>query len=402
MSCVRNARSGGAFNDDPLKMRVVLVTETALTSRHGTGDQLLACLADCDLEVTHIFSAGWEGWRSDRPRSLCLPEPLWLERRPRLRLLALSLGFYWWRFGGLSRRSRNKIRTNCLPCDLVWVVVGGETGAQVARRIVEELRAPMVLHLMDLYADSIDQCPALSGLARSSAGMIALTANLAGELERVSGRPCTRIGIGRELDVPRATPPGPDGWDLLLTGRAYPESLSLLAAAVRLLPERARPRAIHYPGKIDRKLPPELAAQVTRLDFAPDRESFAAVVAARHIAYLQTSTSLDYYGRYSYPSRVTDYLAAGLPSVGHSPVGSAALVELGHARPGVRIGAGGPEQVAADLLELATRPTAWREASDAARAFAEKRHDIRRVRAHLFSTLRNSAKRSPGTPQPAN
>lgn len=279
--------------------------------------------------------------------------------------------------------------------------MASDKGARVARKIVNELRAPFVLHLMDLYADSIDTLPRLCELARSASGLIALTHPLANELERVSGRPCARIGIGRNLNVPQAAPPGPEGWDLLLTGRPFQDSLGLLAAALRLMPESARPRAIHYPGKIDRELPPELAGQVTRLDFAPTPESFAALVAARHIAYLQTSTSLDYFGRFAYPSRATDYLAAGLPVVGHSPVGSAALAELGAARPGVRIGVGGPEQVAADLTELATRPAAWLEASRAARAFAENRLDIHRVRAELFATLRNAARDRIRTPRPA-
>lgn len=380
-------------------MRITLFTESALNSRHGTGDQLLASLAGADFELTHIYYNGWASWESDHPRSLHLPEPLWLERRPRLKSLARTFGLYWWRFGGLDRGTRRRIRDHSAPCDLVWIVVASDKGARVARKVVNELRAPFVLHLMDLYADSIDAFPRLGELARSASGLIALTPPLANELERVSGRPCARIGIGRNLDVPQAAPPGPEGWDLLLTGRAFQDSLGLLAAALRLMPEAARPRAIHYPGKLDRKLPPELAALVTRLDFAPTPERFAALVAARHIAYLQTSTKLDYFGRYSYPSRVTDYLAAGLPVVGHSPAGSAALAELGAARPGVRIGVGGPEQIAADLTELATRPAAWREASAAARAFAENRLDIRRVRAELFATLRNAAKDSTRTPR---
>jgi len=383
-------------------MRIALVTESALNSRHGTGDQLLACLAGADVDLTHLYYNGWAGWDSTHPRSLRLPEPLWLERRPRIKSLARALGLYWWRFGGLNRNTRRRIRDHSAPCDLVWIVVASDKGARVARKIMNELRAPFVLHLMDLYADSIDAFPRLCELARSAAGLIGLTPPLAGELERISGRPCARIGIGRNLDVPRATPPGPEGWDLLLTGRAFQDSLGLLAAALRLMPESARPRAIHYPGKINRKLPPELAAQVTRLDFAPTPEGFAALVAARHIAYLQTSKTLNYFGRYSYPSRVTDYLAAGLPVVGHSPAGSAALAELGAARPGVRIGVGGPEQIAADLTELATRPAAWREASAAARAFAEHRLDIRHVRAELFATLRNAAKNSARTPRPTS
>ena len=382
-------------------MRIALFTESALNSRHGTGDQLLACLAGADFDLTHIYYNGWEGWDSTHPRSLRLPEPLWLERRPRLKSLARAFGLYWWRFGGLNRNTRRRIRSHSAPCDLVWIVVASDKGARVARKIVNELRAPFVLHLMDLYADSIDRFPQLCELARSASGLIALTHPLANELERVSGRPCARIGIGRNLDVPQAAPPGPEGWDLLLTGRPFQDSLGLLAAGLRLMPESARPRAIHYPGKIDRKLPPELAAQVTRLDFVPTPERFAALVAARHVAYLQTSTTLNYFGRYSYPSRVTDYLAAGLPVVGRSPAGSAALVELGAARPGVRIGVGGPEQVAADLTELATRPAAWLEASRAARAFAENRLDIHRVRAELFATLRNAARDRIRTPRPS-
>jgi len=35
-------------------MRIALVTESALNSRHGTGDQLLACLAGAYSDLTHI------------------------------------------------------------------------------------------------------------------------------------------------------------------------------------------------------------------------------------------------------------------------------------------------------------------------------------------------------------
>jgi hypothetical protein len=37
-------------------MRITLFTESALNSRHGTGDQLLACLAVADFDLTHLYN----------------------------------------------------------------------------------------------------------------------------------------------------------------------------------------------------------------------------------------------------------------------------------------------------------------------------------------------------------
>jgi hypothetical protein len=357
-------------------MRIALITEAALNQRHGTGAQLLRYLDGTELNLAHIFFLGWAGWQSDYKRSLSLAQPEWLERHHRLRSLARRLGFYWWRYGGLRHSTRAAIQVHATPCDVAWVVVGGERGASVARRIVAELRAPVLLHMMDLYADSLDACPHLTALAREAAGLIALTPTLREELCRVTGRDCMLLEVGQKLDVPQAYAPTSAGWNLLLTGRPYSDSLNLLQNALRLLPPGKRPRSICYPSSLAADIPAELSPGITQRAFIPDSAHFARLVAEQHIAYLQLPTQLDHFGRYSYPSRVTDYLMAGLPVVGHSPLGSAAEAVLSAAHPGVRLSHTGPAEIAANLATISATPAAWLEAHRAARTYAERHLDI--------------------------
>jgi hypothetical protein len=372
-------------------MHVALVTEAALNRRHGTGAQLLRYLDDMELDYSHVYFLGWAGWRSDSPRSLSLAQPEWLERHHRFRSFARRLGLYWWRRGNLRHSTRASIRAHTAPCEVAWVVVGGERGAEVARRIVDELGAPVLLHVMDLFADSLDTCPHFRALASSAAEIVALTPMLAAEFQRVTGRPCTAIGVGQRLDVPLASPPGIHGWDLLLTGRIYPDSLRLLAEALKQLQPAARPRAICFLGPRYSDIPPELRGQVKDLGFIGDAAAFAGVVAKHHVAYLQAPAILDHFGRYSYPSRATDYLMAGLPVVGYSPPGSAAKVVLGSARPGVRLVSGGPAELAAELAAVTATPEAWLDAHRAARAFAERHLDLVPQQAALRAALERCA-----------
>jgi hypothetical protein len=372
-------------------MRVALITEAALNRRHGTGAQLLRYLDGLCIDYTHTFFIGWSGWRSETPNSLCLAQPEWLEHHHRVRSLARRLGLYWWRYGGLRRSTREAIRAHATPCDVAWVVVGGEKGAKVVRRIIAELRVPVLLHMMDLYADSLDTCPHLRKLAAEAAEIIALTPTIAGEIKRATGRDSLLIGVGHALDVPLARPPGADGWDMLITGRIYPDSLRLLAAALRLLPPSVRPRAIRYPGPAYADIPDALRDQVVNLGFIEDPVAYAREIASHHVAYLQLPVRLDNFGRYSYPSRATDYLMAGLPVVGHTPRGSAAAAALHEAYPGVRLSHGGAEELAADIASVTANRETWLLAHRAARNFAEHHIDLVPQREAIRAALHRAA-----------
>ncbi len=371
--------------------RVALFTEAALNRKHGTGAQLLRYLDGLDVECAHVHFLGWAGWDSVTPRSLPLEPPAWRKRSKLIRGLARRLGLDWWSHGRLSGATRAAILAHAAPCDVAWVVVGGERGARVARRVVAELGAPVLLHVMDLYADSLDTCPHFRALAASARGIITLTPNLSSEFKRSVGRDCLEIGVGQHTDVPLALPPDGNGWTLFISGRTYPESLTLLADALHLLTPSRRPSAIFYAGTQFAAIPEALRRQVVDLGFIGDPPAYARAVAARHVAYLQLPAQLDAFGRYSYPSRATDYLMAGLPVIGHCPEGGAAAAVLRAAHPGVRLGHGGARQLAEDLAAVVATPASWALAHRAARAFAERHIDIVPQRAAIRAELARCA-----------
>lgn len=325
ISAVRGPTIADRFvNDAPL----LLVYAQSLQASDGTTVQLRRLLADFPTPIWHIH------WRmaaafSDLPRNyLSLPvppEPSYPFRR--------GAGFLrrtWRRWvvpPFVRSRLARAVRSSRQPRPQVaYVVVFDEMNAIFAREVLRAARIDRyVLHLMDLFHAHFDPRaqPAFAALIANASGVLAVSKRLADVIAPVARQPVEILPLVTGFEQP-AAPASPAVPYLMMSGALYaadPSKLNFLhSAVVPAWQELAREISgieWRYSGAQAYAFSPALRGLIKNCGLLP-QPAWCETLAGARCALLPVMHRADDHYRFSVPSRLVDYLAAGVPVIAPS------------------------------------------------------------------------------------
>lgn len=372
-------------------MNIGILTRDALTPKHGTGAQLLRLLQGADVSFFHLYWWWGHGGESERQPSFRLIAPNWMAKKGLFRVFS-ALGVTWWKGTQINRAKLHQLRqSEKLQCDVIYALVGDELSAQQALSIAREFDCPYVVHLMDLYEDHLDPntMPGMKQLLAGASSVLVITEPLEREICKFAPRDVRRVFIGQDTDVPQAALASSEALRILLSGRVYASGLTLLEAALPQI-QRDFPQArFQYVGPEWEKFPASLHSAVQNLGFVSDNE-YRQIIANAHLAYLMGPLETDWLGKYSFPSRTSDYLMAGVPVLGCVGAGTATESVLMPLVPHAVRFTRTPDEICAAIAAFIESPSAWSAASAAARAFALEHLSLDTVRGQWFAALRDA------------
>ena len=372
------------------RLRLAVITECELSRRHGTGAQILRTLSGMPVDYFHFYFACWHGTiseitQSKKLASYDLPIPkvrrLWQEVRNN------TVG-PWYRGTEInSPRMRGWLERKQLQFDVAYVVVACEEGAAKAASLLAVLGCPYVLHVVDLFhAQGVDPAgmPGFHELLAGASSVLALTPAIQYELERFEACKVEQIFEAQSITPHTASAPAEaQPLRIIMGGRPYAGGCNFLAAALRQTATTGRQIEIVNVGPYFNDLPESLRPFVTNAGFIDNDEEYRRTLAGAHLGFLSGPSQMDHYGKYSFPSRCTEYMMAGLPVVGYVPQESATALLLSPITPQAFRRAASIEYWTAAIQAFAGTQAAWNRASAAARAFAIERFSIDTKRAIL-------------------
>ena len=392
-------------------MKVCIITPFCLSNSHGTGVQLLRLFAD--ENYTHLYWSSASGFSEDE-RSLLLEEQFtwWKFSRGKGRieqwmgLLGLSSV---WRHNQLINEAHKDQLSRQYRCDVAYVVVIDETSARKAVSLLEHLGCPYVVHLMDLmHPRGLDPktMPGFGRLFARASGVFALSENIRQEVLKFPSPPTHIFPIVRSIGQVAQRPPRPGHpLRIVMVGSLYYRAgLECLAQAWDELVRRYPQIELVYAGpqsQIDNHLPARLKKVLDYRGYL-HHEEVENILLDCHLAYLPgpcLPVEKDKYSKYSIPSRLTDYLMAGLPTVAFPAPASAAEKFLAPVMPVAVQRAMTPAALVESVAHFVSTEH-WREASAAAHAFAVAQCSVEGARRALVDQLHQAAQvlKSPGLP----
>ena len=275
---------------------------------------------------------------------------------------------------------------------MVHAFATSEESARRCLSLIDHLRQPFVVHIMDVqHEDGLDPAtmPGFAELLRRASSVLVINAAIETEVRRFSFREVEVVPFGQAVyDLPPRPPsPDHDARRVFITGAIHHRGLDLLTAAWPRIAARFPRAELVYTGTQFDAFPAALRPHVKNLGFVePSR--YLEILRSSHVGYVPGPVELGCYGRFSIPSRIADFYMAGLPVVACVAPGSAAEQFL---RPTL-----GEHfvQIPRDADELVTQLTFWladeplrAAAGLRARRYAEAHlssaHVAERVVAHL-------------------
>lgn len=384
----------GQFDLHVRDMHLALFTRDALTAKHGSGAQLIRLLDGSGISYFHFYWWWGHGAISDRQPSFRLIAPDWMARKGLFRFFS-ALGMTWWKGTQINTKKLLALRSaRGLKCDVAYCLIGDEATAARALSLVRAFGCPYIVHYMDLYEDELNPqtMPATAKLLEDAAVVLVITEPLEREVAKFAPRDLRRVFIGQDADVPQAKPPNPDlTLRVLLSGRVYESGLTLLEAALPQIRQCFHKIEFAYIGPEYEKIPPTLRPAVREIGFVPDEE-YRQSLATFHLAFLMGPLDTDWLGKYSFPSRTSDYLMAGLPVLGCVGAGTATESVLMPLVPDAVRFTRTPQALVEALGAFTASPESWRKASAAARAFATKHMALETVRGQWTQALQDAVR----------
>jgi hypothetical protein len=382
---------------------VAIVTPLPLCDRHGTGSQVLRIFAGRRGQSWSLYWLHRPGFVSVHPASARLQHLPRLKRLRGGRLVSLaerSVGASWWRGNEVDgRRLRRLLDDRGWRCDVAYVCPSNEEQAECTASILDVLGCPYVAHLWDLCHDDGLDPDARGGYRRLIAGaseVLALNEAIAEQVEGLGAERPRIVRFGQE-PIPRASrPPTPETLRLVMVGSIGGEgnpALRVLVEAWPAIREMAPGARLVYLGQHHARMDERLRRIVTHPGLL-DAEGYQRELASSHVAFLPSPDRLDCFGRFSLPSRVSDYLMAGLPVAARVGAGTATERFLAPLTPAAVRMTHTAEELAAAVRAWMDEE-AWHAASDAARAFAEAHFAIDAVRERVFAALDRAIRSDP-------
>lgn len=375
-------------------MRLAVVTECALSRKHGTGAQLLGILEGSSLEYFHFYFTHAHAGESECARSYRIEDPRWRWRgRRHIGKIERLLGLNWWEGNRLdSARFSSLLRKKALIADAAYVCVGTEEAAGQANAILAELKVPYVVQVMDIYYQAgFDPAsmPELAKLVNGASAVVAINEAIKAELMKFGRNDVRILAVGRDTTPLHAAPPQPgQPLRLLLVGNlvAYETGLRVLERIWPEIKQRLGNVTLVYAGAHNHMVPAGLRPSMEDAGYITGVE-YDRVVASCHVGVLPGPMDLNHLGKFSIPSRTGDFLAAGLPLLGFLAPGSATRVTLaplaGEAAVFTNDGVG----VAEGLAKIVATPELWSIASAKANAFASDHFNLARTRTAVLEIL---------------
>lgn len=375
----------------------ILIYHFPLGEMDGTSVVLRRLYGSAPDELRHVyFRDGRFPPPSEYAATLIRGFPAWPHRRG-LHFVSVQ----WRRFmiPLLLRRSsklqalRKELKAR--SAESVHVIVYDEPTAECARRTLTALSRPrFALHLMDLLHEgelTPDDARHLCWLLENARAVAVATERMA---RAVAPRTRSPILVWPNMSgfpaTSRSQPSADQPWRVLFSGALYSGKAAFLEGV--FLPawkqfRESRPHAeLVYMGKDERGLPPAVRACTRVLGLLPS-EQVAPTLRSAAVGLLPVLHESSTPWRYSVPARVSDYLAAGLPTLAPRSEGTAThdFFEMIGA-PAIAF-AGTADDVLRALTRLHDNPGEWLAASRAATEFARKNLDFEKLRAELFAFI---------------
>ena len=375
-------------------MHIGIFTRDALSAKHGSGAQLIRLLDGANLSHFHLYWWWAHGGESECQPSFRLIAPNWMAKKGLFRLFS-ALGMTWWKGSQVNLAKLSALRAeHTLRCDVALCLVSDEETAAQSLSLVEAFSCPYVVHFMDLYEDELDPqtMPALRQLLAGASSVLAITEPLEREVAKFRLKDLRRVFIGQNTDVPQANLPAAGmPVRVVLSGRVYMSGLTLLANALPQIRQHFPQVEFAYVGPEYEKFPAELHSAVRNIGFVPD-EQYRQTLADAHLAYLMGPLEKDWLGKYSFPSRTSDYLMAGLPVLGCVGEGTATESVLMPLVPNAVRFTRTPDALLEAFAAFTDSPSAWQTASKEARAYAVEFMALETVRAQWLQALKDALK----------
>ena len=323
----------------PSPRKVLFVTQYALSDNTAIGVQTNSFTEQFE-NWAHVY------WEPDRSRaspaqSLCLENSLpllWPSMLGRgfFRRSLKAAGLSWWNNDRLRPRHGRTLHAFAADVDACYVAPLDTAGATRCRNIVEIVGQPFLIHLWDILDGSLRNGSAdLQWLVRNATHALCVSKPLLDEARPFNARTGYLEFQRRPAHYSAAAPDVAAPFRIALIGHinSYRAGLGLLLDALRQLDAEGTKTEILYIGRETglEFLSQEVRRRVTCSGFLSDDQRDLAL-ASCHAGFLPgplESPGSDGRSRYSIPSRVLDFCAAGLPVIAtvHPELATALFLE---------------------------------------------------------------------------
>jgi glycosyltransferase involved in cell wall biosynthesis len=332
------------------------------------------------------------------------------------RLKPLLIGNAWPDSGHLTPALESWIAA--FRPEVLYTILGSIGMMELIESVRARFRLPLVVHFMDDWSEQLYRGGLLAPLPRArmrallrrlvgaAAARLAIGEAMAEAYERRYDAAFTPFQNAIDLDaVPARPDPGPvaSPCRVLYVGsifaNAQSQSLIDIAHVVARLAASGRPIRldIHSPAHLAERFRPalEISPAVRLHDTIVDDGAFFRAIAEADILVLPVNFDDESMRliRYSMPTKLPAYLACGTPVLAYGPRGIAQIDDATRHGWGLVVNARGEEGLVAALTRLAEDAPLRRDLSRRARALADLRHDVRRVRAGFQAALAAAAEK---------
>lgn len=373
-------------------MKLCIISGAGLCKTHGTGAQLLRIFASGNTPFFHFYHSSGFG-KSQYDRSFLLEDPRYWKPRRGKRLLTKIQQFLhlsWWQGNQVRKRLfRSLINSNQLKCDVAYVVVVDEREAQRGASLLEHLDCPYIVNIMDLlHPDGLvpNAMPGFKKLLENATSIVTLNPEIKAEVEKFKVKEVEVIPFCQEITSFATQPPSERGIRIVITGFVHQGSANFIADAWSKLTQRFPGIELVYLGPSFDRLPDSFK-KIARYGGYVSDEEYQYTLATSHLAYLPGPIEMDCFGRFSIPSRLSDFFMAGLPVLANIAVGSATENFLKPLVPDCVHFTRTKKELLNAIESLTGSDEKWLNASQTARTFARSHLSEDIIRSRILEKL---------------
>jgi hypothetical protein len=380
-------------------MRFCIISGACLSRTHGTGAQLLRIFAPVDKSLFHLYYSSYFGL-SQLNNSFLLEDPrYWKPLRGKRLLIKLQqiLRLSWWQGNKVRRRLiQSLIKSHNLKYDVAYVVVVSEEEAQRAVSLLQCLNCPYVVNIMDLlHVDGLipDTMIGFKKLLKNASFTNVLTPEIKTEVEKFEVDKIEIVPFCQDPSPLLSQPPSStQNLRIIITGAIHKSGADLIAQAWPGLLEKYADIELIYLGTSLDKLPASLKQIVNYPGYISDPEEYQQILVKSHLAYLPGPREMDCYGRFSIPSRLSDFFMAGLPILANVAPSSATENFLKPLVPDCVQFTRTSTELLQAIEYFTCSDSTWQQASKKARTFAMENLSVEVIRRRVFERLLEASK----------
>jgi Glycosyl transferases group 1 len=246
---------------------------------------------------------------------------------------------------------------------------------------------------VDIFESELSEskAPCFVQLIRAAKHVLCLNRIIENEMKRV-GAVCTSIFplCSNIIPAARTAPNGP--LRIVMSGALYKDlfgetkAMQLLREVWPQIRQDFPDAELHYSGAASWGLPDELRTQIHDHGLL-SAESYQQLLNSSHMAYVPVSHPKNSDGRYSLPSRIPDYLIAGLPVIACTTDGTG-IYEFFQSTPRecTRL-VDSVNEFLSTVREFASDSDKWERTSQAARTYSAGAFAVKPAQEELFQRL---------------